>query len=362
MTTPPEGPQDPWQPSWRPEPERRPEHSGPAVTPPQRAAQPVFPSQDAPWGAPTGHDRSPDPWPAARPGAADPGPGPQHDPRHDPRTEPETPPTGLAQFGFTGEPADRSAFTVNGRISRKSEFAGQRDPARFPDFHRDERSAPPPSDDSLGYAVLVQPLGPGSAPAPEVRYRQPWQPTHQERHPHGPVPAHGTGLARRTKIVLALAAVVPLAAIVALSFGGEDRRTAVAGAEAGDCLKVNEVSRDGADVEMVDCAAGDAAYRVAVNLPETDRCPPGDYDEYIRGGAGNRGFRLCLMLNATDGDCFKEEGGIAASKTTKVRCGSGATYKVAKAHSGTVDELVCEFDENPRVYPTPPTTLCITDP
>ncbi|GAA2673158.1 MULTISPECIES: hypothetical protein [Actinosynnema] len=359
MTTPPEGPQDPWQPSWRPEPERRPSDPGPAVDPPQRAAQPAFPSQDTPWGARTGSDRLPDDPPDAR---IDPWAAPQTDPQTDPRSEPETPPSGLAQFGFTGSAPDQSAFTVNGAISTQSEFPGQRGPSRFPDFQGREPSAPPPFDDSQGYPVLVQPLGSGSLPAPEVRYRQPWGQADQEQHPHDPVVAPRRGLAGRTKAVLALAAAVPLAAVVALSFGGGDRRAAVADAEVGDCLKVNEVSRDSADVEMVDCAAGDAAYRVAVNLPETDRCPPGDYDEYIRGGAGNRGFRLCLMLNATDGDCFKEEGGIAVGKTTKVRCGSGATYKVAKAHSGTVDELVCEFDENPRLYPTPPTTLCITDP
>ncbi|RKT52296.1 LppU/SCO3897 family protein [Saccharothrix australiensis] len=131
-------------------------------------------------------------------------------------------------------------------------------------------------------------------------------------------------------------------------------------AAVGDCIKVKSASSTNADVETVDCASPDAAFKVAANLgSSTDACPSGDYSEYRdRGGRRSNGFKLCLVFNAKEGDCFKQEGTIVAGKTTKVTCDSSATHKVTKV-VGTQDENACAAGETVFVYSQPATTICM---
>ena len=115
------------------------------------------------------------------------------------------------------------------------------------------------------------------------------------------------------------------------------------------------------DVEVVDCGVAEAAYRIGARVAADRTCPEGAYDEYVETGGGGGGFRLCLALNAAEGDCFLERGSATSGTTSKVTCGPGATYKVERVYAAA-DEFVCESNENPVVYTVPPTTLCLVDP
>lgn len=139
---------------------------------------------------------------------------------------------------------------------------------------------------------------------------------------------------------------------------------APSGAEPGECIKVNSQSVADADVEKIDCGLPDAAFKVAKNLDSSgDACPTGDYTEYTESGRRRSdGFKLCLVLNAKEGDCFQQEGTIVAGKTTKVTCGSSASFKVSKVSTGKADESLCEPGETAEVYSEPATTLCLAEP
>ncbi|WP_433267821.1 LppU/SCO3897 family protein [Actinosynnema sp. CS-041913] len=153
-------------------------------------------------------------------------------------------------------------------------------------------------------------------------------------------------------VVLGIAAIVVIGMIAGAGSPGR--------ANAGDCIKVNSASVGKADVDTVDCSSPEAAFKVAVNLDSsTSACPSGDYFEYSdRGGRRSNGFKLCLVFNAKQGDCFKQEGTIVAGKTTKVTCDSSATHKVTKVVN-TSDENACASGEAVVVYSQPATTLCL---
>ncbi|GLZ32747.1 hypothetical protein Lesp02_49350 [Lentzea sp. NBRC 105346] len=145
-------------------------------------------------------------------------------------------------------------------------------------------------------------------------------------------------------------------------FGITQWGTGPGSAKAGDCIKVNSAKINDADVEKIDCNSSEAAFKVAKNLDSsTDKCPTGDYAEFRSSGRRSNGYKLCLMLNAKEGDCFKEEGSIVAGKTTKVTCSSSATYKVTKVVS-TVDKDACADGEEYSTYSEPATTLCLAKP
>ncbi|MFE2750877.1 hypothetical protein ACFXGA_02615 [Actinosynnema sp. NPDC059335] len=198
---------------------------------------------------------------------------------------------------------------------------------------------------------------PGQYGAPG-QYAAPGQPGQPGYPQQFPPPAKGTSRGAK-----ALVAVVALGIVGVVVAGIIANVTGPAGAEAGDCIKVISASVTDADVEKIDCSSGEAAFKVAANLDSsTDSCPDGDYAEYTdSGGRRSNGFKLCLMLNAAEGDCFKQEGSIVAAKTTKVACDSGATYKVGKVVTGRADENECESGDTVSVYSQPATTICLTE-
>ncbi|WP_194834251.1 hypothetical protein [Nocardia sp. XZ_19_369] len=126
---------------------------------------------------------------------------------------------------------------------------------------------------------------------------------------------------------------------------------------AGDCAKVWGTTSD-ADLEKADCVDPQANYRVAVRVDNgTEACPSGDYAYYKR--AGLDGYRLCLTLNAAEGECFEDLPGSISRKTT---CDLGK-YRVGKVVRGTTDRMTCGTDTTAEwalVYPTPERmTLCM---
>ncbi|WP_367132912.1 collagen-like protein [Saccharothrix sp. HUAS TT1] len=161
----------------------------------------------------------------------------------------------------------------------------------------------------------------------------------------------------------ALVAVVVLGIVGVVVAGVLAGINGPAGAEPGECIKIVSAGVTDADVEKVECSSPEAAFRVAAHLDSSaDSCPDGDYAEYSdSGGRRSDGFKLCLMLNAAEGDCFKQEGTIVAAKTTKVTCDSSATYKVGKVIGGVADENECESGNTVSVYSQPATTICLIE-
>ena len=218
---------------------------------------------------------------------------------------------------------------------------------------------PPPQQPGWGPPSSPQgfPAQPPGQQHPQQPYPQPYQqPGYPQQFP--PPPAKGTS--RGAKALVAVVALGIVGIVVAGFIAGA---TGPAGADPGDCIKVVSASATDADVEKIDCSSAEAAFKVAANLDSSaDSCPDGDYAEYSdRGGRRSNGFKLCLMLNAAEGDCFKEEGSIAAAKTTKVTCDSSASYKVTKVVPGRADENECESGDTVSVYSQPATTICLTE-
>ncbi|WP_405167030.1 hypothetical protein OG203_19170 [Nocardia sp. NBC_01499] len=128
---------------------------------------------------------------------------------------------------------------------------------------------------------------------------------------------------------------------------------------AGSCAKVSGTSTD-AQVEQADCGDPQANYRVALRVNnDTDSCPGGDFASYKR--AGPDGYRLCLTVNAAEGECFEDLPGSVSRKTACDVRG----YRVVKIVQGTTDRLLCGRDTRAQwalIYSMPePTTICMRE-
>ncbi|TNC29596.1 LppU/SCO3897 family protein [Amycolatopsis alkalitolerans] len=131
-------------------------------------------------------------------------------------------------------------------------------------------------------------------------------------------------------------------------------------AAVGDCLNIKEF-KDGAEPAKVDCNDPSANVKIGVRLDdENAKCPDGDYDEYWV--SGDRSYKLCLMLNAHEGDCFAN----VRSDTEgykRVDCADpSAEVKILKVVDGTASDSACEGTgaHGAVKYSQPPTTLCAT--
>ncbi|CAL9648131.1 hypothetical protein SUDANB95_06504 [Actinosynnema sp. ALI-1.44] len=278
---------------------------------PGQPGQPGFPPPAQP-----GQPGQPGFPPPAQPGYQQPGYPPPYQPQ---------PGTG----GFPGQP-------------QPGAYPGQPQPGGYP-------GRPDPGGQG-GYPGAF----PGQPGSGQPGFGSPQHPG-QAQFPPPPEQKTSTG----AKVLIAVVALGIVGVVIAGLIASKD---SPGGAEAGDCIKVNSVSVSDADVEKIDCGSPEAAFKVAVNLDSsTKACPTGDYSEYRdSGGRRSDGFKLCLTLNAKDGDCFKQEGTIVAGKTTKVTCGSSATHKVTKV-SGTADENQCKSGDIVYVYSQPATTICMTE-
>ncbi|MEU3273504.1 hypothetical protein ABZ639_21915 [Saccharomonospora sp. NPDC006951] len=171
---------------------------------------------------------------------------------------------------------------------------------------------------------------------------------------------------RRRKRGISLRQGLPIVIVVAglLIFGAtrlfsDDVRNA----KAGDCLHVAEYADNPQrPPALVDCADEKANAKVAVTLSgEGETCPSKRYDQIHR----QDGNRLCLMINAKDGDCFAN----ISSRTegyTRVSCTDpSAELEVVKVVAGSTDaDTACARTEatDGMVYPEPATVMCIVAP
>ncbi|SEF97669.1 hypothetical protein SAMN05444920_1011155 [Nonomuraea solani] len=142
-------------------------------------------------------------------------------------------------------------------------------------------------------------------------------------------------------------------------------------AELGSCLEARGKGGKTVleDFRLVPCTTPQAAYKVIKKAGSCDDITNG----YVLVGSRRSRSRLCLTLNAKQGDCFYQEIGFPTGKVSKVACGAAATYRVTKVADGAADASVCGDDVPnwtktpdvlPRaiVYRTPPLTLCADRP
>jgi hypothetical protein len=156
-------------------------------------------------------------------------------------------------------------------------------------------------------------------------------------------------------IGVVVAAVIGLA-VIAVSNLGAGAQTA----NEGDCLTV--VSTEDARADRMDCAAPGAAYRVVKKLNSaTGRCPDGDYTEWT-GGKRTDTVKLCLVLNAKEGDCFKTTSRGGNDTDQRVACGPQADFQVLRVITGKADKNACAKGNVSATYAEPPTTLCLGKP
>jgi hypothetical protein len=132
-------------------------------------------------------------------------------------------------------------------------------------------------------------------------------------------------------------------------------------ANVGDCVSVVKGGMD-AELEVLECGTAEAVYRVGLELESGQQCPEGSYAQYSAGTVN--AWSLCLVLNATPGQCFKNDflRGFAAAD-----CAS-ADVKVESVLPDKADPNACPPPPpnkillvKPLVYPTPPLTICLSD-
>lgn len=176
--------------------------------------------------------------------------------------------------------------------------------------------------------------------------------------PFGPPPGQPVGQRKKftwLRITLVIVVVIGLA-ITAVFFFTKSPGSA----SAGDCLSITDFSRGGDSPTKVDCGDPSANVKVALRLDSASASCPGDdvYDHYSV--SGKYSYKLCLMINAKQGDCFSN---ITSSTKgyQRVACTDPtAEAEFVKVVDGTASESACDGTEadGAIVYPQPPTTLC----
>ncbi len=124
----------------------------------------------------------------------------------------------------------------------------------------------------------------------------------------------------------------------------------------GDCVAIVKGGVD-AELDVVECGTPEARYTIAHDdLKVTEHCLDGPYVEYSRIGFG--GWKLCLMLNATVGECFMNSVG---DGPTLADC-AAADLRVTAVLPDAADEGACPPQQaaGPHfVYQDPPRTICV---
>ncbi len=189
-----------------------------------------------------------------------------------------------------------------------------------------------------------------------------------------PLPELPPELKPKTGRTIAIAAVCSVLACV-LGFGGLVAlfvvTTDASRAQAGDCIDfiVERAPAAGeligeAAAQKIDCDDDAAAYEVAVRLDDPrGSCPGEGYAFYFQEGGPFGKFKLCLIPNVAEGDCFVE----SQTKTDRFACTEGErtdAIKVLRVVEGAADEEGCADIDGDDVYavtyPTPPRTICFS--
>ncbi|WP_410660890.1 hypothetical protein [Amycolatopsis sp. lyj-112] len=134
--------------------------------------------------------------------------------------------------------------------------------------------------------------------------------------------------------------------------------TGTVNAQPGECLTVSEFSKTADEPTRVDCGSQEANVKIGARVDGDAACPDGDYDTISM--SGRMSYKLCLTVNAKQGDCLS---GFLSDTAgyKKVACTDPAKDAELVKVTDTVDKAVCEGTEAryAQSYSTPPTTLCI---
>ncbi|HVW41567.1 MAG TPA: hypothetical protein VHC18_09475 [Amycolatopsis sp.] len=157
--------------------------------------------------------------------------------------------------------------------------------------------------------------------------------------------------------------VIPVVVVVLVAIGAISWFTSSPDrAAAGDCLNIKEFKAQ-ADPSRVDCNDPSANVKVGVRLDDDKAsCPDGDYDQYSVSGAAD--YKLCLMLNAREGECFANVSDSTQGYKTVDCADPAAEIKILKIVDGTASDSACGgLDQAVAVrYSQPATTLCAGPP
>ncbi|WP_460437570.1 LppU/SCO3897 family protein [Amycolatopsis stemonae] len=157
--------------------------------------------------------------------------------------------------------------------------------------------------------------------------------------------------------------IIGVVVIVAIVVGIVSFSNSPASSAVGDCLSITEFVQGGDDPAKADCADPKANVKIGVKLDSSSQACPGGadsgYDTYSVSGRSS--YKLCLMINAKQGDCLAN----FSSKTKgyqKVPCADPTKdAEIVKVATGQASESACEGTDATRVaiYPEPATTMCV---
>ena len=180
----------------------------------------------------------------------------------------------------------------------------------------------------------------------------------------GTPPAHdpNTEFSPRTKKIMGFGVLIAIFGAVAVFIVVKVLNPPAPAYNAGDCIEVVSGGHLAAKVEKADCGAEEAIYKVGVYLDDTKaECPEGDYATFKQSGGKVQNYRLCLVLNAAEGDCL-DVPMIGGGQEVKAACtAENANVKVTKVIDGKADKSGCpaEAADNARVYSEPKQTFCL---
>jgi hypothetical protein len=208
---------------------------------------------------------------------------------------------------------------------------------------------PPAAQANYGPPPVAQPNY-GQPPAAQANYGPP--PVAQAGYGPPPVPQK-----RKTRWVRMLIPIVVI--VIGGVFAVVNYTQSPDSSKVGDCLAVSQFKQG---VEPTKAACDDPAANVLIGAKIDNgkgSCPDGDYDEYSV--TGRTSYKLCLVINAQQGDCLSN----FLSKTEgykKVACSDPTSdAEIVKAVAGTASKNLCEGTDatHAAVYPQPATTLCL---
>ncbi len=163
---------------------------------------------------------------------------------------------------------------------------------------------------------------------------------------------------KRSKLAWLKFAIPILVVVLSAGAFAVNYLTGTDGAKVGECLTVTEFKSGADEPKKIDCGAEEANVKIAARVEGEAACPEGDYDSISM--TGRMSYKLCLTVNAKQGDCLTGYKSDTAGYK-KVPCTDPAKDAELVKVADAMDEAVCEGTEATHVqkYSTPPTTICI---
>jgi hypothetical protein len=152
---------------------------------------------------------------------------------------------------------------------------------------------------------------------------------------------------------------VGVVAVIAIVIGVISFSNSPDSSNVGDCLKVTEF-KAGSEPDKADCNSVEANALIGAKLDSANaECPGNVYDTYSV--TGKRSYKLCLVINAKQGDCLANFNSDTAGYK-KVPCTDPTKdAELVKVVEGKTDEALCDGTDAKYAiaYPQPARTLCI---